>query len=409
MRRYVIIASVLAFTACSEPTGKTEPADKAAISPRGSYAYDAAFLKKHTANLIELSGDDGQSKILISADYQGRVMTSTARGDSGTSFGWLNYDLIAEPGFKKQFNPVGGEERFWLGPEGGQYALYFKKGDSFSFENWQVPPVIDTIAFQLESSAKNSAMFKQSASIPNYSGTIFDIDIRRSVTLLSRDVAADLLKTTVPDAVSTVAYTTENSITNTGQKQWTKKTGLLSIWLLAMLTPSDNTKVIIPFTGGKDATKKITTDYFGDVPKERLIITDSLLLLNCDGRFRSKIGIPPAIAAPVAGSFDFDRNILTITMFPVDPSGSYVNSKWALQDKPYAGDAVNAYNDGPLADGSQMGPFYEIESSSPARELKPGEQQVYKQTTFHFEGPFKELEAIAQQVLGVRLSALDLK
>ena len=83
---------------------------------KGTYGYDAAFLKQHTGKVLELS--NGYSKILISADYQGRVMTTTATGDTGTSFGWLNYDLISSGEKKKQFNPVGGEERFWIGPEG---------------------------------------------------------------------------------------------------------------------------------------------------------------------------------------------------------------------------------------------------------------------------------------------------
>ena len=33
--------------------------------------------------------------------------------------------------------------RFWLGPEGGQYSLYFKPGDPFDLAHWQVPEPID--------------------------------------------------------------------------------------------------------------------------------------------------------------------------------------------------------------------------------------------------------------------------
>ena len=129
--------------------------------------------------MIELKDSAGLGKVLISADYQGRVMTSTANGDTGISFGWLNYDLIAAGANKKQFNPVGGEERFWMGPEGGQYSIYFKKGDSFNITNWQVPAIIDTIPFDLVSHDNSSAVFKKTASITNYSGTQFDIEINR--------------------------------------------------------------------------------------------------------------------------------------------------------------------------------------------------------------------------------------
>jgi len=50
-----------------------------------------------------------------------------------------------------------------------------------------------------------------------------------------------------------------------------------------------------------------------------------------------------------------------------------------------------------------MGPFYEIESSSAAKELKKGEVQEYKQTTCHFQGDYKVLSELAKQLLGVNL------
>src|SRR5215216_1019532 len=80
---------------------------------KGTYAYDAAFLKKSLSGVIELEDETGNAKILLAADYQGRVMSSTAAGDSGVSFGWINYQLIESNQKKAQFNPVGGEERFW--------------------------------------------------------------------------------------------------------------------------------------------------------------------------------------------------------------------------------------------------------------------------------------------------------
>ena len=46
----------------------------------------------------------------------------------------------------------GGEERFWLGPEGGQYAIYFAPGAKFEFDAWHTPPLIDTEPFDLVSS-----------------------------------------------------------------------------------------------------------------------------------------------------------------------------------------------------------------------------------------------------------------
>ena len=136
------------------------------------------------------------------------------------------------------------------------------------------------------------------------------------------------------------------------------------------------------------------------MPPERLKVKDSVIYFTCDGRKRSKIGLSPAIAQTVAGSFDSKLNVLTVILFNVDKNGLYVNSKWELQKQPYKGDAVNSYNDGPLDDGSQLGPFYELESSSPAVELKRGELQQYNQTTFHFQGGFSALSKLARKLLG---------
>ena len=37
-------------------------------------------------------------------------------------------------------NAFGGEDRLWLGPEGGQYSIFFRAGDPFDLEHWQTPP-----------------------------------------------------------------------------------------------------------------------------------------------------------------------------------------------------------------------------------------------------------------------------
>src|SRR5438045_9440104 len=113
-------------------------------------------------------------------------MTTTAMGDTGTSFGWINYKLISSGKKKAQFNPVGGEERFWLGPEGGQYSIYFKKNDSFTIAHWQVPGVIDTIPYDVSMCNDSTAVFSTKAVFVNYNGTNLKISIHRAIQLLDR-------------------------------------------------------------------------------------------------------------------------------------------------------------------------------------------------------------------------------
>ncbi len=259
---------------------------------KGTYGYDAAFLKKNIPEIIELSDSNTGSKILLSATWQGRVLTS-ATSDSGNSFGWINYDLISSQKKKAQFNPIGGEERFWIAPEGGQYAFYFKKGDSFNIAHWQVPAIIDTLPYNVIDSNNSRVVFSKEGTLKNYSGNSFHINITRSVQILTKSEIENIFKISIPEEIKFVAYESNNAIKNIGDADWKKENGLPSIWLLSMMQPSDETGVCIPFNQNKNSRQYITDNYFGAVPADRLVIKDSVLFLKCDGKHRSKIGLSP--------------------------------------------------------------------------------------------------------------------
>lgn len=62
------------------------------------------------------------------------------------------------------------------------------------------------------------------------------------------------------------------------------------------------------------------------------------------------------------------------------------------------------YNDGSPGEGlDPLGPFYELETSSPAAALKPGESIRPVQRTIHITGPEKELDLIAKKTMGVSI------
>src|SRR5690606_27790281 len=124
-----------------------------------------------------------------------------------------------------------------------------------------------------------------------------------------------------------------------------------------------------------------------------------VVYFKIDGEYRSKIGIPPGRAKELCGSYDSAGKVLTLVWGSL-PSGehNYVNSKWGDQDNPYDGDAINAYNDGPVDDGSIMGPFYEIETSSPGAELQPGESLTHTQVVVHVQGKEEELAKLVDQL-----------
>ncbi|MFN5022226.1 MAG: DUF6786 family protein [bacterium] len=374
---------------------------------QGTFGYDLEFLRKHHKDLVLL--ENGEAKLIVLPAYQGRIMTSTAEGNAGASFGWLNHELIETGKFTEHFSAFGGEERFWLGPEGGQFSIYFKKGVDFTFDNWFVPKELDTEAFELVSSDKISAQFEKQMQLENFSGTKFDLKVRRDIRLLQASSIIALLGT-LPAGVHAVGFQSENAITNTGSAAWNKQTGMLSIWILSMLNAGDKTTIAIPYKQGDSASmgKVVTDDYFGKVPADRLKVGDGLILFKADGNLRSKIGISPERALPMALSYDAENNVLTIAQFSLPGNTKdYVNSLWEQQQHPFSGDAVNAYNDGPVQK-KQMGKFYELESSSPAASLAPGATQTHLHRTIHLKGTKESLNQIVQQLLGVGIDSLVL-
>src|SRR5690554_3955276 len=153
----------------------------------GTYGYDIEFLRNHEIDILELSLNDGNSRIALIPSYQGRVMTSSANGIQGISFGWINHPLIESGNVSQQFNPVGGEERFWLGPEGGPFSIYFDQGSEQVYENWRVPPVIDTEPFDIVSFDSISATFNKDAVLNNAFSSTFKLNIKRKVQILSAE------------------------------------------------------------------------------------------------------------------------------------------------------------------------------------------------------------------------------
>jgi len=376
-------------------------------SAQPTFGSDLDFLKKYTT-VIVLSDANHKSQVAVVPAYQGRVMTSTARGERGISFGWVNRELISSRKFLQHMNPFGGEDRFWLGPEGGQYSIFFKKNDPFDLDHWFTPAAIDTEPFDVVRFNSSSVLFKKDIALTNYSGTTFNLEVQREVRLSNPEILLRKFGVEPPKGVATVGYESINTVKNTGSDQWVKETGLLSIWILGMFNGSPKATIVIPLADSakdKQMEEVLNDKYFGKVPPERLVVRNNVVYFKADSKYRSKIGIKPQFSKPVLGSYDDENKVLTIVHFTL-PEGvtDYVNSMWELQKDPYNGDAINAYNDGPPKPGAkQMGKFYELESSSPALALKPGEAATHVHQTVHIQGSEKDLDTIAQAILGTNL------
>ena len=374
--------------------------------PAETFGGQAAFLKQHT-QIVVLSDERGQAKIAIAPAWQGRVMTSTAEGDSGMSLGWINVKHIASGKIVPHMNIVGGEERFWLGPEGGQYSIFHGKGAGFAWENWQVPPALDSRPFELVSHSRTQADFVAAFSLENYKGTKFQVEVKRQIRLLDAEMTWRYLNVLRSEHVMLVGYESKNILKNAGKQVWQKDDGVLSVWIAGMHPASKEAIFVVPLRAAmmNEVAEGVTSDYFGRLGEDRLKVTPEAVYFRVDAAYQSKIGVSPKRTLGKYGSYNPESNVLTITQFS-QPEGvtEYVKSLWRHQEDPYSGDAINSYNDGPAKPGeASFGPFYEMESSSPAAALEPGQTIEHMHRTIHLVGSRDELDKIARAALGVSI------
>src|ERR1017187_9130706 len=142
---------------------------------------ELAFLEQH-GPVIQLRNTAGGS-VLVSPQYQGRVMTSAvSRG--ADSLGWVNRKFIEAAKTGTPFDNYGGEDRFWLGPEGGQFSIFFASGESFVFDSWRVPKTLQEDTWDILEQQDSFVTVGNRIEFFNYSNSRFLVDVRRRISLL---------------------------------------------------------------------------------------------------------------------------------------------------------------------------------------------------------------------------------
>lgn len=405
INRLSIAMALVALVACGN---KNKVKEDMKAFEKGTFGYDLNYLSDKDS-LIILKDATEEAQVIISPKYQAKVFTSTVNGLAGKSLGFVNYKVFEAKELDEHMNGYGGENRFWLGPEGGKYSVYFEPKKEQVFDNWHTPKPIDTEAWDLVSADGKKVIMKKEMTVKNYVGTDLNLNVDRSVELISKDDMQKTLDIQIDASVKSVGYSTLNTITNRNDFEWTEKTGTICIWILDMFNPAPKAVTIIPFNEGeeKELGKIATTDYFGEIPSDRLTVKDNVMYLKTDGKHRSKLGMNGKRTKAIAGNYDPESGRLTITTYNVEKDGIYLNQEWNINKDPLKGDAMNAYNDGPLEDGSIMGPFFEIESTSQAAFIKPNESLSHTHNVYHFVGDIKQLNSISEKLLGVSLQNLN--
>src|SRR4051812_42812213 len=201
---YILLLTVMINSSCNN-SGETQQAENkdSTSYKEGSFGYDLNFLKQHDSVIVLKS--DENSQIIVSPKYQAKVFTSTADGNEGLSFGWVNYKAFTAP-VDAHMNAYGGENRFWLGPEGGKFSLFFKPGSKMAFENWKTPAPIDTETWTVTDKSNNGVSMQKEMRLVNYKGTEMQLLVDRSIKMLDRQQLSSDIGIGLDTAVKVVGY-----------------------------------------------------------------------------------------------------------------------------------------------------------------------------------------------------------
>jgi len=405
-----LAVAVLLLGACADAVPPPVPPVPPALPgarPDRAIDDDLSFLRAHGP--VDVLTSPGGGVVVVSAAWQGRVMTSAVE-PHGASLGFVHRAFIEAGKIGTPFDNYGGEDRFWLGPEGGQHGLYFAPGAPFTIGSWQTPHELQEGPWDVRARDAAHVTFARTMRVTSWSGTAFDVTVERTVRVLSLDDVRARFGAAPPPGSRWVAFESDNTITNAGARPWTREGGLLSIWILGMYAPAADARVVVPFDPA--GSGPIVNDaYFGTISPDRLVVHEpqGWLTLAADGQRRGKIGVGSARARQALGSYAPAGRLLTLVRYarPASAPDGYVNSLWEKQADPYGGDVVNSYNDGPTEPGGpSLGGFYEIETSSPAAALAPGQSIRHVHTTLHVVGDVGALDPLARQVLGVSVEEI---
>lgn len=380
----------LIFAGCEQPIQKE------------TYAYSFNLLKNHTET-IELNTEDKKARIVVVPEFQGRVATSTNSGLSGRSFGWLNTEPL-ESSTELNGSEIHGEERVWIGPQGGQYSFYYGQTQPINEDNWSVPKTFDGEPFDVVSTSEKQIEMTKSINLTNYHGTKLNMKLERKIRIFEIAEIENRINTKIPEGISVVGYASIHKLTNTDSTQWKKDSGLATIWSLSTFKGTDKTVTFIPLKSANSSNKIL--QYLNVFEDDRFKIENDVAWYKTDGKYRSKIGIPPEISKGYFGSYQPETKTLRIIRFhQTNHDSLYFNSEVTVQEHPYKGEAIAVYNNGPmtLQEGDENS-FFEMESIAAMKELKPNESIEHFHEVYQFTGDFENLKKISMFFLGVDLS-----
>ncbi|HBT77509.1 MAG TPA: hypothetical protein DEB39_11455 [Planctomycetaceae bacterium] len=403
-----------------------------------SYRNALDYLESKT-KVFELYNQLG-ARVAICPEWNGRVMTSTADGIDGDSFGLIRVGDIEAGMSQGPYNFFGGEDQFTLSPEGGPFSLYYAVDpDESAIRKNQVaiPVGFTEDAFEVDRGTQGSSLrMRRTIRMRNLAGAQFDLDVFRTARLTADHELVAIFGDTVAAVLgqqdlSYVSYQTSTSIINRGAPI-AKSSGLVSIRARSMFNSTANHVILVPFKPGEEERfgSAVCVDFFGMPPRGRLRILPEVALLCANGKYRCQIGVSRKRVLPYLGAVDFRNGVLTLVTFNLPQSPmeyEYLSNEYcetvsnttcdfirtreyyleqmlanpSEETAPlYAGEVVRAYSNGPSGPNDRSTcPFYEFNTFSPAFELQRSEMISHHQYTTHINADRLTLEFLLRSLL----------
>ena len=177
-----------------------------------TFQNDVDYISKYaTVHVLA----DGDARVAASPQLMGRIMTATFAGKRAPSLGYINRENIAKGDTDPVFNNHGGADRLWFGPEGGQFSIFFKKGQKQELANWTVPKGMDAGGMTVTSKSETSVSMQRDIKLINASETGINLLAQRTVRLVKPETAEKDLGVSL-DGTKLVGYESVNKITNSG-------------------------------------------------------------------------------------------------------------------------------------------------------------------------------------------------
>ena len=200
-------------------------------------------------------------------------------------------------------NAFGGEDRLWLGPEGGQYSIFFRKGDPFDLEHWQTPPLIDSEPWPVAEQGPRHVVFRREGRLVNYSGTHVPAARRADHPAPGARRRGTAARRVAPGGAEARRLRVRERPRQHRPGRVDEAGGPA-----VDLDPGDVPAVAAHDRGGSlprgpesELGPVVNDAYFGKVPADRLVARGGRLFFKGDGERRSKIGLSPERATGLAG------------------------------------------------------------------------------------------------------------